>query len=181
MKGGARLVLGVMVFAVLAIAGCSSSPADQQEPSAEYQSLGDFQDQRADRTRQIVACLDEAGFPGAVIQEDGSTSIELTAEQTAGYNQAASQCLLEACPACGEPPSAETLTRLYHLQLEAARCLSEEGFPTSDPPTLQSYLEASAESRWSPHREAAPSLASSGHMNELMEVCPDPETFITYW
>lgn len=179
-SGPARLRLSALFIVVLVLTGCSASEPTSPY-TAEYTELGDLNAQRIDRTERIVACLADAGFPGAEIQEDGSTAIELTDEQMEGYNQAASDCLLEACPACGQPPSSETLTRLFHLQVEAARCLTEAGFDTSDAPSLQSYLGSPAESRWSPHRDAAQALASSGRMNEILESCPDPETFVTYW
>lgn len=179
-SGSARSFLSLLFVFVFVVTGCSSVEPTG-EYAAEYNELGDLNAQRVDRTERIVACLADAGFPGAEIQEDGSTAIELTDEQVEGYNQAASQCLQEVCPACGEPPSSETLTRLFNLQVEAARCLADEGFESSDAPSLQSYIESAAESRWSPHRDAAQAIASSGRMNEILASCPDPETFMTYW
>lgn len=179
-SGPARSFLSLLFVIVLVLTGCSNGqPAG--EYAAEYSALGDLNAQRGERTEQIVTCLTAAGFPGAEIQEDGSTAIELTDEQVEGYNQAASKCLLEVCPACGEPPSPKTLTRLYNLQLEAARCLSDEGYESTIAPSLQSFVESPAESRWSPHRDAAQAIATSGRMNEILEKCPDPETYLTYW
>jgi hypothetical protein len=165
---------------MLTTAGC----ADGGVPSpylSQYQNLDDLDDLRVERTQKIVACLGEAGYPCSVVHEDGTSEIFVDDSQLEGYNKAASICLKTVCPTCGEELQTSTLTRLYHLQVEAQKCLSSEGFPTSEPPTLQTFLGASAMSRWSPHREAAQAIAASGRIDEMRNVCPDPETYVSYW
>ena len=170
----------LFVLALVLFAGCASTESSG-EYKAEYVALSDLNAERIERIERIVDCLSDQGFPGTEILPDGTTKANLTEEQAEGYDRAARQCLQQECPACGEPPSTETLTKLYYLQIEAAQCLSDKGFETSDAPSLQTFIESPAESRWSPHRDSIRAMARSGEMNEILESCPDPETFTTYW
>lgn len=123
----------------------------------------------------------EHGFPDMRVQEDGTTRTQVGDEQQAAYNDAAGACLKKVCPHCGEKMSAETLSRLYDLEVEAAQCLDEHGVAVSEPPTLQAYLDAADDSRWDPFREAGPVLAQMTDSDTIREGCPDPSSYATYW
>ncbi len=128
-----------------------------------------------------MECLSREGYPGAEIQPDGTTSIDLADGQFEGYNTAAALCLKEVCDACGQPIDEATLQRLYQLQLDARTCLGDAGIDLPEAPSFQTYRDASADSRWSPFRDALPALMATGQADEIEEECPDPESYVTYW
>lgn len=127
-----------------------------------------------------MACLEEQGFPGATINADLTTSHQLTKEQDAGFEEAMVLCSAQNCPHCGDPPSTEDLTRLYHLEVEARSCLAGHGIEIDEPPTLQTFLAAPPEQRWSAHSEAFRELAGP-EAQHIVQACPDPGTYMSYW
>ena len=135
---------------------------------------------RRERIEGIVACLGDNGFPGARINPDGTTTHHLTPEQDARFDEVAATCTERACPHCAEPPSRDQLTRLYHLELAARACLGEHGISIEQPPSLETYLAAPPELRWSAHREGRTQLVGPGS-DVTLAACPDPGTFITYF
>ena len=87
---------------------------------------------------------------------------------------------MRVCEHCGQPLVRETLTRLLGLQIEAMKCLRNEDYEISDPPSLEVFIESEDGLRWSPHREAV-RQSDPARLAALETTCPDPEGFVTYW
>lgn len=174
------VVLIAAVFVGFLLSGCTSPQEPNNMPLA-YQDLGDLDALRLDRGEKAAECLADAGYPGSLVQEDGSTEINTTDAQRDGYLEAAAKCMQEVCEKCGSPLSQATLTRVYELLLDTRTCLAREGIDVSEPPTLQVYLDSPELERWSPYREAAITVATSGRSYEISKACPDPESLVTYW
>lgn len=127
-----------------------------------------------------MSCLEEQGFPGTTINPDLTTSHRLTKEQDARFDEAMMYCSSQSCPHCGEPPSSEDLTRLYHLEVQARSCLSGHGIEIEEPPTLETFLAAPPDERWSAHGQAFRELAGP-EAQPIVQSCPDPGVYLSYW
>lgn len=152
----------------------AAAHADYVEQSAQLPEL------RQERTNRVIACMADAGFPGLTAGADGTTQASIPQEQADAYDVAAAACYQEVCTACGQPLSRAAWERLYSLQVEAMRCVREQGYEVSDAPSVQTYLGSPEDQRWSPHREIA--QQPGAHLGEPVEkMCPDPENFVSYW
>lgn len=167
---------------VLLLSSCTGATQPDVETAPGKILQDEFELMRAERAQAAVECLADNGFPGAIAYADGSTSLEVDDAQQSAYATVSVECMKQICPNCGKPLSQASLERLYDLQIEVRACLKQEfDIDTSEPPALQTYLDAPEEQRWNPYREAAPSMAQSGKLRTIEGTCPDPISIASYW
>jgi hypothetical protein len=100
----------------------------------------------------LASCLESAGF--SVDLMDGGISAHPPPEQAAYYDDAQLQCE-QAAVTSGlvaeiDEPSDEELAAWYEAHLLTQQCLVEKGYPTSHPPSVDSYVEAEGRN-WHPY------------------------------
>lgn len=175
MKTITRLVPLAVALALLT--SCTAAPSEDY--SLQYQEL----DSRIFQVRgeAVAACLAEKGFPDAIVGEDGSVGYSPQEAQRDLYQAAMDSCLSSVCPECGHRPSDAKLKRLYYLQIEARECLAAEGYPTSAPPTVQTFYDTyGTDAQWAPWGEIGLRLAKENLLATILERCPDPVEFVTF-
>ncbi|HIE21851.1 MAG TPA: hypothetical protein EYP73_04560 [Acidimicrobiia bacterium] len=85
------------------------------------------------------------GFKATVL-EDGGVWIDFPNEQREAELAAATQCQEELVaagitPDPRQPPSEELLRLDYERELAIVECLADNGYPVSEPPSWEAYLE----------------------------------------
>ena len=61
----------------------------------------------------------------------------------------------------------------YYFLLDVKTCLEEEGYPTSEPPSLDAFMESSAAGAWHPYDlVAADNQIPVAEWNDLNAACP---------
>ena len=147
----------------------------------------------AETTRQWwiakAQCHTDNGFPAYYDGEGIET--EAGRGQWDDYRAMTARCDEEVTARLGPLPaaipySAQELRALYHLNVELNDCLSEHGYPTSEPPTEETFVstyqqvyagsEEALEQLWNPY-PADPNVAI-----DARKVCPVPMgPEITQW
>ena len=121
---------------VLAACTFGPSPAGSPEPTSPYrQTLDEF-------LVATAACLQEKGYNARV--EEGGIRVE------GAYDRDTSKADLRACeeridPARLQPPPEKTraqLEAMYRFVVAQTECMREAGYPVSDPPPLQVYVDS---------------------------------------
>lgn len=178
-RGFVAAATAVIALLLSSCAG-AAQPDVATAPSAVLQE--ELELMRAERAQAAVDCLADNGFPGAIAYADGSTSLEVDDAQQSAYAAVSMECMKQICPNCGKPLPQASLERLYDLQIEVRACLKQEfDIDTSEPPALQTYLDAPEEQRWNPYLEAAAAMAQSGKLRAVESTCPDPISIASYW
>lgn len=176
---GFPILLGCLGLAV--ISGCAS---DTQEPISEaYEQLS--WDILEDEAHLVAQCVEER--TGFAVRVTRGGYIEYTSEEVPDaqwdiVGEEAYACGLEAVPQAPKNPSEESLRTLYSLEVEAHKCLTNEGYSLSAPVSEATFIESfrSGEMPWSALWEAM-SESSMGETEflDLLEKCPDPTQY--YW
>lgn len=169
-----RRVLGCgLLLSVLPLVTACEGEDGQTDRAAEYES---FTAERREFYSHVAACMTDLGVPmrlsttgdgiepvsheGRDAQADASASAySVCSEQAGGY------------PEMPPPPTAEELGRLYELNLDVLACLEDNGFPSTDPPSREVYVQtylasySGGSAPWSPYVEPTP---------RTLEMCPEP-------
>jgi hypothetical protein len=100
----------------------------------------------------LANCIESAGFSVEIV--DGGLSAEVQPAQAAHYDDAQSQCE-QAAISSGlvaeiDDPTDEELAAWYQAHQLTQQCLIEKGYPTVDPPSEDSYIEAGGRN-WHPY------------------------------
>lgn len=159
------------------LTACASVP--EEDYSLQYQELDSeiFEV----RGQAVAACLDESGFPDAIVGEDGSVGYSPKEIQRNLYQTTLDSCMSKVCPLCGQRPSDGALERLFRLQIEAKECLAREGYSTSAPPSAQTFYDTyGTNEQWAPWGEIGLRLAKENLLESVSEQCPDPVEFVTF-
>lgn len=173
------MLLGCLGIAVMG--GCA--PEAQQPISEAYEQLSwDILEEEA---HLVAECIEER--TGFAIRVTRGGYIEYTSEevpeaQQAIVDEAAFACDLELVPQAPKNPSEESLKTLYSLEVEAHKCLTNEGYSLLAPVSEATFIEnfRSGEMPWSALWEVSieENLNEEGFL-DLLEKCPDPMNY--YW
>lgn len=164
--------LGLLLSGPLIMAACDGD-ATTASREAEYEG---FNAERREYYSQVASCMTDLGVPMRLMATgDG---IEPVNHQGGDAQADASLAAYSACaveagghPEMPPPPTAEEIGRLYELNLEVLECLDGNGFPSTEPPSrevyVQSYLASysGGNAPWSPYVEPT---------QRMLEVCPEP-------
>ncbi|MCI9889440.1 hypothetical protein JT358_13370 [Micrococcales bacterium 31B] len=164
------MVASILATVVLAaLSGCSGS----SEYAAQYKALSPTYTQ--DRAQAIVRCVAEAGFTVHTNEGGGVgySSNEVPDAQADLADQAIKTCYT-SLQGAEAPLTTTQWTTIYHLQVEARGCLASQGYDTSEPPTLQTFLGSTQGSPWSPWSEMNRYRLPQAKVAELTVKCPDP-------
>lgn len=100
----------------------------------------------------LASCLESVGFKVDV--RDGAIIARPAPEQADYYDEAQSQCEQDAIDGGLvrelHDPSDDELAAWYEAHFLTYQCLVEKGFPTSPPPSMDSYIEAGGRN-WHPY------------------------------
>jgi hypothetical protein len=121
----------------------------------------------------LAGCLAEKGWT-VEVSADGGITFEGPDEQLEPYREAKSSCMDELGFARPEAPpiTLEMLEAAYAMQVDTLQCLRDEGYDElSDPPSLQSYIDANAQ--WTPYAELPLQISEEDWM-QLQVACPQP-------
>jgi hypothetical protein len=174
-----RVFASVTCFAiaVLVFSGCSSNSVPPKWEAA-YQALN--LDTLNTRDQHIVDCLADHGFPGFTVNWNGGfESPPLPVEQRDVVKKTMALCMGKSGDGAVAPPNGNELTARYHLEIAAAKCLEDHGYPAeSAPPSLQRFKELSGTDQfWSAYGAVADQLQSDSDLRKIGAVCPDPGWF----
>lgn len=136
-------------------------------------------------------CLAEAGFTEIDIDiKEGVMTGRTPPGQEAVFNETLAECMQrgidQGLVLAPQPPSEDQLARIFQAFTEITQpCLLANGYPTSPPPSLESYIESDG-SNWHPYDAipyanlyVAPGVAVDSRLNDqvaawhdLRETCP---------
>jgi hypothetical protein len=145
-----------------------------ERPEVEVVEVMDVEDYQA----QLASCVHDEGFPEVTIDPMGGISYQgsqLDAYELAMY---ICQSRYPLDPKYYEPLTDAQLSTLYDYYVtELVPCLEAEGYPTSPPPSRQSYIDSYTTEPWNPYTEV-PGMPEPRwfHINE---VCP--QVIYTLW
>jgi len=132
----------------------------------------------------VVACLDEAGFPGFTVENGGVRAPNnIGEEQFDPMRAAVYECQQQAGFYTEGIPDSE-LPRLYALELIELECLEDLGYTAPEPPSEQTYVdEYGTSASWEAFNDVFDSLPPKEQTQELfLELqakCPPPAfTFV---
>ncbi|XBH22978.1 hypothetical protein V5R04_07140 [Jonesiaceae bacterium BS-20] len=168
-------------LAIMVMGGCGT---ESQPPiSEEYKQLN--WNILEDEAHLVAECVEEqTGFTVRVTRGGyiEYTSKEVPDAQWDIVGEAAFECDRELVPQAPKNPSEESLKTLYSLEVDAYRCLTNEGYSVSAPVSEATFIESvrSAGPIWSPLFEAMtePPIGEEEFL-DLLEKCPDPTNY--YW
>ncbi len=159
-----RSVVSLLLVGATIATGCSASrgtQADTTVPSAQLEQ---------DAARLYASCMAERGY---VVELDGrgGSRFDIPAGQEAGATAADEVCSAKASAVLGPPrvPTAEELLDRYEFLLEMKTCLEAEGYDISEPPSRDSFVDATG-ANWYPFAEIAPT--DEAEWSRLNERCP---------
>ena len=122
----------------------------------------------------VAQCLQQRGWT-VTIHEDGYES-EVPRDQAERYDADRAGCtdLYEEAPRDVSTITDEEFAQQYEAELEVRDCLREQGAPTTEPPSLQAYIEAyrSGTPAWSGSEALSPAELGRERFEELQELCP---------
>ena len=182
LKSYPRAVLVLLgCLSITLIGGCGKA---SQLPVSESYEQFDW-DVLEDEARSVSKCVEErTGFTVTVIR-GGSyeyTSKEVPDAQWDLVGDTILECDQELVPQAPKDPSEESLKTFYSLEIDAYRCLTNEGYSLSAPVSEATFIEGlrSGEMPWSALFEVITEEAlDEGGTLDLLEICPDPANF--YW
>ncbi|WP_146843324.1 hypothetical protein [Cellulomonas composti] len=130
-----------------AIAGCSAYSHDDGTPTAgAYATAGatGTPSQTLLAYREVARCMRDRGWDVTAENEDGGDS--LTARYPIGqegpYEADRSACFAEADVPQETLMTAQEAGEWFDKNVAAAQCLAEHGYPVTDPPSKQAYIDA---------------------------------------
>lgn len=164
----------------------SSAPTNPVSPPASVQDdelapiygYGDFSGKRYSEidwyevTRLIVECANDYGMPVTLIPPgDGYSFAGIPMDQNAAAGR-----VVKACIAGLQIPPYESLTEdelavRYEYLVDMKDCLTDEGYETSDAPTLDVFIEGWDIDAWNPYDDLVDSVGMT-EWNRLNVACP---------
>lgn len=163
-RGAAAIAVGA--FAVLL---CSCGPgARPPSPSGPRSSDGPDSYFVA-----LAACLREAGWDAVLDPSGQGVSVDsVTGEQRPAFMRARAACT----ESVGEPPTVAPLTEAeirdrYAYLLAARDCLLALGYPVSEPPSEDVFVDSWSTGPWSPYADIVDALTPD-EWDEANRECP---------
>lgn len=140
--GARRGVLGLAIsFAVLAC-GAGASPGPSASPGSTPQPT--YRQTLSEFLLAVTACLQDKGYQAHVDDQgggvviDGSTDPAATSADTRACVEAVDPARLQPPP----PLTADQLLELYRYVVAQAECMRKAGYPVSDPPPFQVWVDS---------------------------------------
>ncbi|BDZ54712.1 hypothetical protein GCM10025870_17850 [Agromyces marinus] len=120
-------------------------------------------------------CMVDNGWVDLVLDEDGSFGGTVPPEQREQYQADLEDCDAKAQLKYPMPETTEDdMRERYVFELETRKCLMAQGYPISEPPSVEKYIEQNQTGElWMPYSELPASLKQAEY-KRLREVCPDP-------
>lgn len=165
-KQNLRILPTLLVPAVvLLLLGCGSMPSESVSKDAVTRAA-----ESSERTGALADCLQARGWPVNVDEGGTRVSFSLPLEQEDQYDADVSACSDELGFDTNNPVSNEQLEVLYAELNEMAECLEAEGYPISEAPSLQTFIDmTNSLEPWGPWMDIPPAQVS-----DAMDKCPQP-------
>jgi len=122
-----------------------------------------------DYARRMVTCMQDRGWAARVVgppEEEWQVEYDISPSQDQEWRTAVNDCTDAIGYAGPIEYTDDQLEVLYKFALQVQECLRREGYETSDPPSLSSYVESRGTS-WNPYSD----LAGEEARPELKERC----------
>lgn len=124
----------------------------------------------------ISRCMHEAGFTDVTTTWDGGVSTFIPSGTEESYALAWYSCGAQypTHPKYSKPLNSDQIRRLYqHFAGPLRDCLTQAGYPTAEPPSLEKFSETYAtEQSWNPLNEVLAAAQDVALTRELNELCP---------
>lgn len=142
-----------------------------------------------EQSQAISACAAEEGVSVEVASDGEGVVWRAPAGQEARYSEVVDGCariVAERFGVAQGEPTAEDLELWYRAFLWTRGCMIDEGYPVSDPPTLDSYIDSGG-SNWHPYNavfnasggDIRPGVPFSDEsFRELESMCPQDLTYL---
>lgn len=147
-------------------AGIGSSPAVSDNAEAVIEAQEEL---AQEYNRRFVDCLNASGWPSQLHEDGFGYDVGgVQGPNDAAFSEAEAACAQEV----GEPPEPPPLTddviRVGFQRLLALReCLEDAGYPVSDPPSAEFYIENFESNPWHPYMDIPDS-----QLDEATTKCP---------
>lgn len=166
MRQNARIIPAVLAIGcALFLTGCGQTVAADGPKDAVIRAA-----ERSERTGALTECLEARGWPVSVDEEDTRITIGIPREQEELYDADVRACGAELGIDTNNPVSDEQLEILYAELNKMGECLEAEGYPVSEAPSLQTFIDMSNNlEAWGPWMDIPPS-----QVIEAMDNCPQP-------
>lgn len=149
------------VAAGLVLASCASeSPAAPPTPTQDSIS--------SQATQELLSCLSEKGWDVS-LGSTGGVHANYPAEQQTAYQADLDSCISYGSYSQTPTLTEEQLTGLYSAYVKQHDCLVDAGYPVSEAPTLQTFLDTAATQQWVPWQNL-PEDSIPGALDK----CPQP-------
>lgn len=161
---------GIVALLVMAgvLAGCSSAEKPPESTATSIQAW----------TERVASCLVDKGWTDVVVGADGQSiqSDSLRASQREAFTRDRVACEDAAGFQPGsEAPTDDDLRAQYAALVDSAACLRDLGYETSDPPSVQVWVDSyrAGEAPWSPFTDIVPNV-SPEEWDRIQRACPQP-------
>lgn len=131
-----RSMAALLVCVVLFLATCTAAPPSTPKPSSPYRLTGE------EFLVALAACMQDKGYNARV--DEGGLLIEREHDGEAVAPDIRA-CKGSIDPARLEPPpplTASQLEAMYRYVVAQTECMRAAGYPVSDPPPLQVYVDS---------------------------------------
>ncbi|RMI13523.1 hypothetical protein [Cellulomonas triticagri] len=178
------IAAGAVALALVAATGCATGPGAESDEPDDDGAVVLTLDAMNQYQRHVVACMADQGWDIHVTSDNGFGLA------TASGQGALAQVDLGGCLAEADdlyiPDWTEDTARTYYAEMvELGRCLAEHGYPTSDPVSEQSFVDAlfaTDDVLWHPFTEALQAEQDAGgDVDSLWDLvvpegaeCPQP-------
>jgi len=176
-RSNSRLWLISVIVAFAVVAGGSansentSGPVGWEEPAWMSRARDDAEQNQL----AMMACMQEFGADGVPAMGGGVVIAGNTDEDPAVH-----ELRNTALDACTERIGFPELWLIppdqsgYERMVDAYHCILALGYEISAPPSLDVWLDQSANERYFPHRQLTSLPLSSDELQEAFRVCPQP-------
>ena len=175
----ALVLVAVLLAFPLVVSGCSSERPDTTEDASEVFPEGMLV---SPYTERFVRCMRDAGWDERPSWSGGTEGGEIPADQLSAHQKAAEEC--SDSTGYGDASTFSTWTRaqieeLYSQEVETHECFLDLGLPSSEPPSLQQYIDTF--DSIDQYYAMQPWLdgAGPGEIARVARECPPPTWFLT--
>lgn len=132
----------VVLTGLLVLVGCNAGPT--ADASLETDSRDTYRQSRSEFVLAWAACLQEKGYRARV--DDQGSGVMIDGATDPAKASADSRACIEAVdPARLQPPpplTSDQLRELYRYVVAQTECMRQAGYPVSEPPPFQVYVDS---------------------------------------